>query len=193
MSSFGMRCPCGRQVSVSGSRAGSEQRCECGRILEVPSLSSLLSSEIIECLETSPQNARPTFVSWEVYRTRQDALRAMGTGRPETYPPLPMLPLVVVKDLGGIACIQYDWECWSTQHGALQRLLPSLVTEFGRDRVLIDFTNQDQVGTASVAPIYALYFLINKIGGRFALCGLNQGLLDFFRWHDRDRLTFPLQ
>ena len=138
---------------------------------------------------------QPVAIPWEVYDTRANAIEALANDSAMLLPAklLGAMEPLVIEEARGVTCVFYDGELWTRQAVLLQPLLRSLVTDFRRDRFLLDFSNQDHVGTRSIVCIYALWRPLAKVGGRFGMCHLNQNLLDFFRWHDRDRLTFPMQ
>jgi hypothetical protein len=136
---------------------------------------------------------QPITIPWEVYDTRLNAIQALANDSAVLAPekPLGALEPLVIQEVRGVTCVLYDWETWTQRAVPLQPLLKSLVTDFGRDRIVLDFSNQACVGTPSIACIYSLWMPLAKVGGRFGLCHLNRTLLEFFRWHDRDKLTFP--
>jgi hypothetical protein len=134
-----------------------------------------------------------TLIPCEVYDTRSDAVQALATdvGQPAAERPSTKLPPLVMEDVSGVTCLTYDCRTWTDNVGAMQPLLRSLVTDLGRDRVVLVFSGQSIVGTPTMACIYSLWKALSRAGGRFAMCHLNRDLLEFFRWHDRGRLAFP--
>jgi hypothetical protein len=133
-------------------------------------------------------------IPWEVYDTRPNAIQALAKDPGVALgKPLRTLAPLVIQEVRGVTCVFYDEDIWTRQAVVLQPLLESLITDFGRDRILLDFSNQDRIGSPSMACIYALGMSLTEIGGRFGMCHLNQTLLDFLRWHDGERLTFPMQ
>jgi hypothetical protein len=131
-----------------------------------------------------------TSLPWEVYSTRSQALEALGV-EATTVPGalLPTPPFVTAEDVHDVICVLYDFETWTSHVAELQPLLRSLCSKFGSNRIVLDFLNEDCVGTAAMACIYCLYRSVLRAGGRFALCNLSNTLLEFFRWHDAERLS----
>lgn len=133
-------------------------------------------------------------IPWEIYQTRRDALLSLGNLTEEAVNDagqrIATPSFLVAHDVCGVLCVQYDRQVWNCHYGELQKLLRSLPAQVGRDRVILDFDGSDQlVSTATLACIYSLYRPVTEICGRFALCGLTECLLDFFRWRIRELIS----
>jgi hypothetical protein len=138
---------------------------------------------------------RPSLIPCEVFETRLQAVQALAgkASWPVPERPLAAPPALVLEEVCGVTCVVYDYQAWTDNVGTMQSLLRSLVTEYGRTRIVVDFSGQVYVGTPAVACIYALWWALTEAGGRLGMCHLSQALLDFFHWHDRGRLIFPKQ
>lgn len=155
-------------------------------------MSAILADPIDEDFGTEPLENRLSFrwtmqVPWEIYASRDDALRSLaskssneGNCRIETP------SFLVAHDICGVLCVEYDGDIWKEHIGELQALLRNLPSMVGRDRVILDFGGRDQhVGSATVSCIHCLYNPVGKMSGRFALTSLTKHMFDFFCWHNR--------
>jgi hypothetical protein len=132
-----------------------------------------------------------SLIPCEVFDTRSAAVQALGCSpdRPAPEKPLPPPP-PVLQEVCGVTFVSFDYQTWTDHVETMQPFLRSLITEYGRNRVVVDFSGQSRVGTPSLAGIYSLWWALTRAGGRFAMCHLSPDLLEFFRWHDRGRLVF---
>ncbi len=134
-----------------------------------------------------------TFIPWEIYSTRCAALLALGNastriaGDAEHQPVIPSYLTAEIQS--GVLCLAYDWGTWGERVTELQGVLKSLPLVAGIDRSVLEFQDANQgVGTASLACIFSLYHSINRLQGRFALCGISRELKEFLRWHNGERI-----
>ena len=132
---------------------------------------------------------------WEVYESQKEAVRALGIDsvcHRADRPPLTTLPLGILEleEIGAVLCVTYEWNVWTRHAVTLQSQLRKLVEELGRDRVVLNFSGQKGVGSASISCIYSLARAIGKAGGRFGLCNVSAELQEFFRVHG-DPVVFP--
>lgn len=134
-------------------------------------------------------------IACEVYDSRLDAVNALtidALWQADEAPLNVPAPLVLDEDRG-VTCVAYDHDAWAPHQSTVTRLLRSLVTDFARHRIVLDFSNQVRISHPTLPGIMWLWLELSEVDGRFAVCNINRGLLHFLQRRFRSKLTFPMQ
>ena len=106
---------------------------------------------------------------------------------PESYPaPMPPQPgysQLTVKEVGEVAVVRLSTRSLSDEGSceATSDQLFSMVSNEGRRKVLLDFTDIERLDSAMVASLIWLHKRVTAAGGRLALCNLNPVLARVFK------------